>query len=163
MEECVRLFAKRGAKVVFTGTSEKKADAVFAKLKREGLESGGPLLQGRHQQRSNVCGLVKFVTATFGDCEVLCNNAGILVGGAVHETSPEDWNKVFAVNVTGTYLCCRHFLPAMIRNRRGAIVNTASISGMLGEYNMAAYCATKGAICNLPGQWPWTTRMSASG
>ncbi|MGA2478485.1 MAG: SDR family oxidoreductase [Spirochaetia bacterium] len=148
-EECVRLFAQRGAKVVFTGTSEKKGAAVLQSLQKEGLDSDVRFCKTDISREHEVKALADFVRQTFGDCEVLCNNAGIFVGGPAHETSCEDWNRLFSVNVTGTYLCCRHFVPGMLKNRRGAIVNTSSISGTLGEYNMAAYCATKGAINNL--------------
>jgi meso-butanediol dehydrogenase / (S,S)-butanediol dehydrogenase / diacetyl reductase len=146
-EECVRLFVKNGARVVFTGTSEKKGAAVMQALQKEGLEAR--FCRTDISREEDVKALADFVRKTYGDCEVLCNNAAIFVGGAAHETSCEDWNRLFSVNVTGTYLCCRHFVPAMLKNRCGAIVNTSSISGTLGEYNMAAYCATKGAINNL--------------
>jgi meso-butanediol dehydrogenase/(S,S)-butanediol dehydrogenase/diacetyl reductase len=148
-EECVRLFAKRGAKVVFTGTSEKKAAVVLESLKKEGLAKDVRFCRTDISREAEVQALAEFVRSAFGDCEVLCNNAAIFVGGAAHETSPEDWNRLFVVNVTGAYLCCKHFVPGMLRNRKGAIVNTSSISGLLGEYNMAAYCATKGAINSL--------------
>jgi len=148
-EECVRLFAKRGARVVFTGTSEKKAAAVLDSLRKDGLAKDVRFCRADISREADVRALVEFVKATFGECEVLCNNAGIFVGGAAHETSVEDWNRLFAVNVIGTYLCCKYFVPGMLKNGKGAIVNTSSISGLLGEYNMAAYCATKGAINSL--------------
>ena len=148
-EQCVLLFAKHGAKIVFTGTNENKATKVLATLRNEGLDQNACFWKADISCETEVRDLVHFVTEKFGDCEVLCNNAGILIGGTVHETSLEDWNRIFAVNVTGTYLCCKYFLPAMIKNKRGVIINTSSISGLLGEYGMAAYCATKGAICNL--------------
>ena len=148
-EECVRLFARRGARVVFTGTSEKKAAVVLESLKKEGLAGEVRFCKTDISRENEVRALAEFVRRTFGDCEVLCNNAATFVGGAAHETAPEDWARVFAVNVTGTWLCCRHFVPGMLKTGKGAIVNTASISGLLGEYNMAAYCATKGAVIGL--------------
>jgi len=148
-EECVRLFARRGARVVFTGTSEEKAAAVLEALKKEGLAKAVRFCRTDISREADVRALAGFVQKSFGDCEVLCNNAATFVGGAAHEIAPEDWNRLFAVNVTGAYLCCRYFVPGMLKKRKGAIVNTASISGLLGEYNMAAYCATKGAIISL--------------
>ena len=147
--ECVRLFARRGAKVVFTGTSEKKAAVVLESLRKEGLAENVRFRKTDINREEDVRALVEFVKETFGDCEILCNNAAIFVGGTAHETSTEDWGRLIAVNVTGTWLCCKYFVPAMLKNKKGAIVNTSSISGTLGEYNMAAYCATKGAINNL--------------
>jgi meso-butanediol dehydrogenase/(S,S)-butanediol dehydrogenase/diacetyl reductase len=148
-EECVRLFARRGARVVFTGTSEKKAAVVLEALEKEGLDKAVRFCRTDISREADVRALAGFVQKTFGDCEVLCNNAATFVGGAAHEITPEDWNRLFAVNVTGTWLCCRYFVPGMLKNRKGAIVNTASISGLMGEYNMAAYCATKGAVISL--------------
>jgi meso-butanediol dehydrogenase/(S,S)-butanediol dehydrogenase/diacetyl reductase len=148
-EECVRLFARRGARVVFTGTSEKKAAVVLEALKKEGLDKAVRFCRTDISREADVRALVEFVRSAFGECEVLCNNAATFVGGAAHEITPENWARLFAVNVTGTWLCCRYFLPGMLKNRKGAIVNTASISGLMGEYNMAAYCATKGAVISL--------------
>jgi meso-butanediol dehydrogenase / (S,S)-butanediol dehydrogenase / diacetyl reductase len=148
-EACVKLFAKRGAKVVFTGTNEKKGADVMQALQKEGLAADVRFCRTDISREADVTALAKFVSSTFGDCEVLCNNAAIFVGGTAHETSPEDWTRLFATNVTGTWFCCRAFIPGMLKNKHGAIINTSSISGTLGEYNMAAYCATKGAINNL--------------
>ena len=148
-EECVKLFARRGARVVFTGTSQTKGEAVLAALKKEGLDRQVRFCRTDISREADVRALVGFVQKSFGDCEVLCNNAATFVGGAAHEISAEDWAKLFGVNVTGTWLCCRYFVPGMLAARKGAIVNTASISGLLGEYNMAAYCATKGAVIGL--------------
>jgi len=148
-EECVRLFARRGARVVFTGTSEKKAAVVLEALKKEGLDKAVRFCRTDISREADVRALVEFVRSAFGECEVLCNNAATFVGGAAHEITPEDCARLFAVNVTGTWLCCRYFVPGMLKNRKGAIVNTASISGLMGEYNMAAYCATKGAVISL--------------
>ncbi|MGA2547673.1 MAG: SDR family oxidoreductase [Rectinemataceae bacterium] len=148
-ESIVRVFLREGARVVFTNPNEQNGVAMMKALEKEGLAKNARYCKADISKEADVQALVAFVTKTFGDCEVLCNNAGIFVGGAAHETSLEDWNRLFAVNVTGLYLCCKHFIPAMLKNKKGAIVNTSSISGMLGEYNMAAYCATKGAVGNL--------------
>lgn len=86
----------------------------------------------------------KFKTVTS-----LVNDAGIVVSGKLHEVTEKDWNRVFAVNVTGTYLVSKAFLPAMIAQHRGSIVNISSISGLAGDFNMVAYNATKGAIVNM--------------
>jgi NAD(P)-dependent dehydrogenase (short-subunit alcohol dehydrogenase family) len=59
------------------------------------------------------------------------------------------WEDVFAVNARGTFLTCKHALPAMIARRSGNIVNMASIAGVVGLRNRAAYCASKGAVIAL--------------
>ena len=62
------------------------------------------------------------------------------------ETSLQQWEDVFAVNVRGTFLCCKHALPRMIEQRDGSIVNVASVAGLVGLRSRAAYCASKGAV-----------------
>lgn len=79
----------------------------------------------------------------------LINNAGIFVGGCLHETSEEDWERVFAADVKSVFLMSRAFLPDMMAQGGGTIVNTASVSGLAGDYAMAAYNAAKGALVNL--------------
>lgn len=87
-----------------------------------------------------------------GPLDGLFNNAGIAGFGSVHDTTPEAWHKVMAVNLTGTFLASRAVLPGMIAAKRGAIVNVGSVAGLVGIPTMAAYCAAKGAIVNLTRQ-----------
>ncbi len=86
---------------------------------------------------------------TLGPPAVLANIAGIGSTTTVLETSLEVWESVFAVNVRGTYLCCKHAIPQMIAAGGGAIVNMASVAGLVGFRNRAAYCASKGAVVAL--------------
>ena len=149
-EECVRLFARRGARVVFTGTSEKKAEVVLEALKKEGLDAAVRFCRTDISREADVRALVG-VRAEEPSATARCCATTPRLSWAEPPTrsQPEDWARLFAVNVTGTWLCCRYFVPGMLKTRKGAIVNTASISGLLGEYNMAAYCATKGAVISL--------------
>ena len=87
-----------------------------------------------------------------GTIDGLFNNAGIADFGSVHSSTPESWQRVWAVNVTGTMLMSRAVLPEMIAAARGAIVNVGSVAGLVGIPGMAAYCAAKGAIVNLTRQ-----------
>ena len=87
-----------------------------------------------------------------GGIDGLFNNAGIAGFGSVHESTPESWQRVWAVNVTGTFLASRAVLPQMIEQGHGSIVNVGSVAGMVGIPGMAAYCAAKGAIVNLTRQ-----------
>ena len=66
--------------------------------------------------------------------------------GKAVDTSLEDWNRVFSINVTGVFLCCKGVIPTMQAQGGGAIVNTASSAGLVGLRNLAAYTASKGAV-----------------
>ncbi len=85
----------------------------------------------------------------FGDCDILINCAGMIDPKPLAEVTPDDWDRMFAVNVRGTYLATRRALAAMIARRGGAIVNVASISGVIGPEKFpgfVSYCASKAAV-----------------
>ena len=88
----------------------------------------------------------------FGPCEILVNAAGMTDRAPLVETPLERWRRLFDVNVHGIYLTCRRALPAMLARGAGAIVNVASISGILGPEKFpgyVSYCASKGAVISL--------------
>jgi NAD(P)-dependent dehydrogenase (short-subunit alcohol dehydrogenase family) len=118
-----------------------------------------------------------------GSVAVLCNNAGIAAVGDVVTSTPDEWERVFAVNVFGTANMSRAFLPAMRAAGRGAIVNTCSVVASVGLVERAVYGASKGAVlaltkamavdelpygirvnCVSPGTvWsPWVERLTAA-
>jgi NAD(P)-dependent dehydrogenase (short-subunit alcohol dehydrogenase family) len=83
------------------------------------------------------------------ELDVLANIAGIGSTTTAPDTTLDVWEDVFAVNARGTFLTCKHALPSMIERRSGNIVNMASIAGIVGLRNRAAYCASKGAVIAL--------------
>ncbi|CAB4330874.1 MAG: glucose 1-dehydrogenase [Actinobacteria bacterium] len=90
------------------------------------------------------------VITRFGSIHALVNNAGI--GGpstSVTETSLEDFEQVLSVNITGTFLMCKHVAPHIAREESGRIINFGSIYGMQGVAGGAGYCASKGAVASL--------------
>lgn len=86
------------------------------------------------------------VVERFGTVDVLFNNAGVNHAALLHETTLEDWERVFSVNVRGMFLMCKHVLPVMMAHRAGSIINTASPGALVGLRGIAAYCASKGAV-----------------
>jgi NAD(P)-dependent dehydrogenase (short-subunit alcohol dehydrogenase family) len=86
---------------------------------------------------------------TFGRVDVLVNDAGIGYRADILETTPEQWAETFAVNVTAPLLLCQAFLPHFLANGAGIIVNVASVGGIIGIPNRAAYCASKAALISL--------------
>jgi NAD(P)-dependent dehydrogenase (short-subunit alcohol dehydrogenase family) len=89
------------------------------------------------------------VEFAMGDLDVLVNVAGIGSTTNAPETTLEVWENVFAVNARGTFLCCKYAIPGMAARGGGSIVNIASVAGLVGLRNRAAYCASKGAVISL--------------
>ena len=92
---------------------------------------------------------VRRLIAEAGKLDILVNNAGIVEYGPVHEADDGQWSRILEVNLRGTMLCCRHGVAAMLGGGGGAIVNNASINGIRGNYDLAAYSASKGAVVAL--------------
>lgn len=89
------------------------------------------------------------VAEAMGGVDVLVNAAGIGSTADAPGTSLEVWENVFAVNARGTFLCCKHVIPGMKARGGGVIVNIASVAGLIGLKNRAAYSASKGAVISL--------------
>ncbi len=92
------------------------------------------------------------VLRTAGGIDILHNNAGRLRSGSVVDVAIDEWDRTYAVNVRALFLTCRAVIPSMLEQGGGAIVNTASTSGLVGEAGIAAYASSKGAVVNLTRQ-----------
>ena len=119
-------------------TSEREAHALAAEI------GGIPLCA----DLCDVASIEAMFRAT-GSVELLVNNAGIAHWGLFSELSPDAWRELFAVNVDGVFHCTQCALPHMLREKRGVIVNVASIWGMVGASCEVAYAATKAAVIGL--------------
>lgn len=90
------------------------------------------------------------VQAEHGKLDILVNAAGIEIEKTIEDTTLEEWNRSFAVNVTGTFLTSKHALPLMRKAAEGghsaSIINFGSYDGFIADPGLAAYCATKGAV-----------------
>ena len=95
-----------------------------------------------------VSALVAAAMQRWGRIDILVNNAGSGALGDSVNTAEEDWDRVFAINTRAIFLACKAAIPEIRKSGGGAIVNVASISGMAGDYAMAAYNASKGAVIN---------------
>ncbi|MHB8669880.1 MAG: SDR family NAD(P)-dependent oxidoreductase [Acidimicrobiales bacterium] len=92
---------------------------------------------------------VASVVSDLGLPHVVCNIAGIGKFAHTHEQPVEEWERIIAVNLTGTYLMCRATIPLLLERGGGVIVNTASNAGILGQPYSAAYSASKGGVVML--------------
>jgi meso-butanediol dehydrogenase/(S,S)-butanediol dehydrogenase/diacetyl reductase len=81
-----------------------------------------------------------------GKLDILVNAAGIEIEKTIEHTTLADWNRIFAVNVTGTFLASKYALPLLRKSGSGSIINFGSYDGFIADPGLAAYCATKGAV-----------------
>jgi NAD(P)-dependent dehydrogenase (short-subunit alcohol dehydrogenase family) len=93
-----------------------------------------------------VSAAVDAVAAVHGRLDGLVSAAGVAGGGPVHLLDRTEWDRVIAVNLTGTFLACKHALRPMLEQRSGSIVTIASIEGIEGTEGGSAYCASKGGV-----------------
>ncbi len=140
------MLANEGARVAVLDVAADAAEKVAAEVGERGGTARAYALDVREPEQ--VRAAVARVGEEVGPLDVLVNAAGI--GGFAHseEESFEQWSRIIAVNLTGTFLMCQAVLPAMLE-RGGAIVNIASNSGLKGQKYSAAYCASKGGVVNL--------------
>jgi meso-butanediol dehydrogenase/(S,S)-butanediol dehydrogenase/diacetyl reductase len=99
-------------------------------------------------QEKDIERLISDTARRHGRIDLLVNNAGIGLLGETPEITSEDWRRVMAVNIDAIFFACRAAIPHMRSVGGGAIVNTASISGLGGDYAFTAYNASKGAVIN---------------
>jgi meso-butanediol dehydrogenase/(S,S)-butanediol dehydrogenase/diacetyl reductase len=143
----VRRFAREGAAVVIADLSGSRAEQVRTEVAAAGGRAA--VLKMDVADPQAVEAMIKLALDSFGSLDVLFNNAGMAEVSLIHETTLESWERVIAVTLTGTFLGLKHAIPIMRRQGGGAVINTASISGMHGDYGMASYNAAKAAVINL--------------
>jgi NAD(P)-dependent dehydrogenase (short-subunit alcohol dehydrogenase family) len=144
-----RRLAAEGGAVACLDLAEDAIVAVAKEINDESAEAGGHAiaLACDVTLEDAVEATVAQAAKELGSITNLCNIAGI--GGFAHtpEQSLRGWDKIIAVNLTGTFLMCRAVLPGMLElDRGGAIVNTVSTAGIIGQPYSAAYCASKGGV-----------------
>ena len=142
-----RRLAAEGAAVACLDVAGEAIAAVAEEINVEAADAGGRAIALRCDvtDEAGVADVVAQSRTELGEVTNLCNIAGI--GGFAHtpEQSLSGWDKIIAVNLTGTFLMCRAVLPGMIQHG-GAIVNTVSTAGVIGQPYSAAYCASKGGV-----------------
>jgi len=140
------LFAREGARVgINYCRNEPGAARTLEAVHAAGSE--GLALRADVSRAGEVERMVRELERAFGRIDVLVNNSGIGAENSpdrVQEILEKDWDRVLAVNLKGVLLACKQVLPIMIRQGRGAIINISSIRGLVGNPNLASYCASKG-------------------
>lgn len=142
------LFAEQGAAVIASDRDAAGAETVAAIT-----EAGGraTFLQADVSVEADVEALVRTAESVYGELDAAFNNAGI--GGMpmlpFQELDVDSWERMISTNLRGVYLCMKHELAVMVPRGRGTIVNTASVAGLIGTPQAAAYTAAKHGVIGL--------------
>lgn len=138
------LFAREGANVMIAARDQAKARATIDAIRAAG---GVAEFIGCDVRSVGECeNAAQYTISTYGQIDILFNNAGIVPFGTATTTSDEVWLDCFATNVHGTFYMSRAALPHMIARKSGVIVNNASDWGIVGGQEATAYSASKGAV-----------------
>jgi NAD(P)-dependent dehydrogenase (short-subunit alcohol dehydrogenase family) len=136
--------SSEGARVALADLDDQAVERVAGEIE------GKTLVRRTDVTRSDeVEALVQGVVEEWGGLDVMVNNAGIGVAGTTPETSEEDWERLMAVNLKGTFLGMKYAIPAMRDSGAGSIINISSVAALVGIADRAAYSATKGGILAL--------------
>lgn len=142
--ETVRRFVSEGAKVVLADLNETLGMSLAASLGTDKTH----FVTTDVADAAACQALADTAKSKFGRLDILINNAGIGCFGETPDLAVEDWERVTAINLHAVFYACRAAIPHMRETGGGTIVNTASISGLAGDYAFTAYNATKGAVIN---------------
>ena len=139
------LFAKHGVKVCCNSRTQSALEIV-----KNITSFGGDAIfvQADVSIEEDAKKIIDETINSFGKIDILFNNAGIVVGGAIDTTTNEDWDRCMAVNVKGVYLVSKHAIP-YLKKTRGTIINNSSSVAFKGVQNRAAYTASKGAVLSM--------------
>jgi NAD(P)-dependent dehydrogenase (short-subunit alcohol dehydrogenase family) len=140
-------FAREGAGVMLADIDASAGKRVAEEIKRTGRDA--EMLATDVSREPDVQALVEAILRKWGRLDILVNNAGIYLQADAVATTEAAWNKLMAVNLTGSFLCVKHAVPAMMRGKGGAIVNVASEAGLVGIRNQVAYNVTKAGLIAL--------------
>lgn len=147
-----KLFVEEGCHVALVDFNEEVGEEKARQLNELGTGKA-TFFQGDVADRPSVDSFVKEVREQFGKIDILINNAGITRDGMIHKLSPEDFQKVLDVNLTGVFNCTQAVLPYLIENGKGKIINTSSVSGVYGNVGQTNYAATKAAVVGMTKTW----------
>jgi NAD(P)-dependent dehydrogenase (short-subunit alcohol dehydrogenase family) len=138
---CAERLASEGARVILTDVLHELGEAAVREI-----VCGSEYRPLDVTSEAGWRDLIASAEARHGRLDILVNNAGMAINAPVTEMSLADFERQMAVNVTGTFLGCKHAIPPMRRGGRGSIINFSSTAGLRGSMGMAGYSASKGAV-----------------
>jgi NAD(P)-dependent dehydrogenase (short-subunit alcohol dehydrogenase family) len=141
-------FSEEGARVAIFDVNVEQGERVA-----EAIRSGGgdaAFYKVDVSDETTVGPAVADVADRWGKLDILVNNAAVTgVNKFAHEVTVEEWDRIFAINVRGVFICTKHALKPMMAARSGSIVNFSSIYGLIGNDDLPPYHATKGAVLSM--------------
>ncbi|MCX7907405.1 MAG: SDR family oxidoreductase [Bacteroidetes bacterium] len=141
-------FARAGAQVVVSDVAVEGGQRTVSEIQQAGGEA--LFIQADVSDPQQVQELIQRTFEAYGRLDCAFNNAGIEGAQAsTAECTEENWDRVLAINLKGVWLCMKYEIPVMLRQGGGAIVNTASVAGLVGFPNIPAYVASKHGVVGL--------------
>lgn len=137
------LYANEGAKIVAVDFNEEAVQETVQAIQDK--ESEAIAVTADVSKDADVKNFIQKAIDTYGQIDILFNNAGIYAPGTVEETDIEDWNHSLDVNITALFLASKYAIPHL-KESKGNIINTASAGGIIGFPDAISYAATKGAV-----------------
>ena len=138
-----KAFLEEGAKVAISGRNLTRLQRAEGELAKRGTVLA---VRGDVSRAADAKRMVSETTRRLGPIDVLVNNAGVYINKPVESFSEREYDEVMDINMKGAFLCTRYAIPGMVKRKRGAIVNVASDSGLVGTAGSSVYCASKGAM-----------------
>lgn len=144
-EATATALARAGAKICLVARREDRLKALSEQIENEGLPKPIHFVTDVSDQKQ-IEHAVSETLKKFDQIDILINNAGVMYLGPVDGANPDDWKRMFDINVLGLMYCTRSVLPSMKKQQSGHIVNISSVSGKIVSARSAAYSATKFAV-----------------
>jgi 3-oxoacyl-[acyl-carrier protein] reductase len=144
-EGIVRVFAREGAKVMFTYVSSRiKAQELEDAIKGEGGDVTSIMSDASSFVQAE--SLVQSAMDKYGRIDILVNNAGITRDNLILRMTESDWDQIMEINLKSVFNLCKHVLKPMLRQRSGSIINMSSVVGIFGNAGQTNYAASKAGI-----------------
>ena len=144
---CELAFAREGARVVVAGRRVGPLNAVVSEIGVIGGE--GLAVRCDVTERASVESAMRVTVERFGGLTTVVNSAGMVMVADAEGTSDEDWHRLMAINLTGTFYVSRAAMPELRRGGGGSIINMGSVYGLIAMKQRAAYAASKGGVTQL--------------
>jgi 3-oxoacyl-[acyl-carrier protein] reductase len=144
-------FASEGASVVVWDMNEEKGTNLAKALEKHSIQAAFESVNVAKMESVELA--TKKTIEQFGKIDILINNAGITKDASFLKMTPEQWQQVIDVNLTGVFNCTKTIAPSMVERRYGRIINASSVVGIYGNFGQTNYVATKAGVIGMTQVW----------